>query len=534
MPFECKTCGKTYSTVAELTQHIKQNHKSGNQLPVEEKNIYICQECNFKTSSHIIMKDHINITHEISKNEEKTTITQNLPSVQEKLYQCQTCNHKTKTLTDMRDHIQNIHKTDKMEVETNIEENVTETEKEGTDRKKIICFGNIYKDGVEYDISNDGKVNIMATALPDLRYDYTCKFNPTHNCGLPFQDKKSLRCHYKYCHNDQIPDNYQNLSSKKPNHEFLCHKCDFKTMIYKHLNYHMKTDHKLKPNMPRARKLYQCHKCSQRTDKLQDMKDHIKIIHKTDNFVYKGLPSIIKSKPCNIILDGNINKDVGEYSISNDEEDSDDSDGDPLATLNAISGSKNDSNLEHILDTKKSSFKCTCCNFAYSSLTKLKIHFKNVHEKNKQNCEYCDKSFVDLQTHVDRVHKGIKNFECKECGKTFFKSASMQEHIDAIHKKLKLFQCNVCPYKAINNGKLNYHHKRVHGNVRSHPCDKCDKVFKAPFDLKRHKSTVHDGVKPFSCNMCAYKASKSTNLNRHLINVHKSAGVKLIPSKFLN
>ena len=500
-PFECKKCGKTYSTVTELTQHILElHHKSENQLPVE-KNIYQCQECNFKTSSLIIMKDHININH--------------LKSVNEKLYQCQTCNHRTETLTDMKDHIQKIHKTDKMEVETNIEESVTEPKKEGTINRN--------KDSGEYNISNDEKgklVNMMATSVPDLRYDYTCKFNPKHNCGLPFQDKKSLGCHYTYMHNGQKPDNYQNLSNKKPSPMYLCHKCDFNTMIHTHLKYHMKTEHKYKPKFPPARKLYQCHKCSHRAEKLQDMKDHMKKIHKTDNFVYKGLPSIIKSNPNNINFDGNIYKDGGEYSISNDEEDSDDSANN--------SEPQNDLNLEHILDKKNSSFKCTCCNFAYSSLTKLKLHFKNVHENKKQICDYCEKSFIDLQAHIDRVHKGIKNHECKECGKAFFKFSNMKDHIDIVHKKMKPFQCNVCPYKAINNGKLNYHHKRVHGNVRSHPCDKCDKVFKAPFDLRRHISTVHDGVRPFACNMCSYKASKPANLNRHLINVHKSPGPKLL------
>ena len=365
----------------------------------------------------------------------------------------------------------------------------------------------------------------------NIRNDYKCHFDPTHNKGQPFQDKESLRVHYNKLHQCQKPDNFQKLRKKPITYQ--CQDCKFKALSNKDIMDHIKTDHrpfiiyqcqkcsykavsviimkehKCNENFEdvvTAWKLFQCHKCSHTTETFLDMKNHIKSDHIADGFVIKG------DVDNQVLI--NLNSDICEYSISNDDNDSD------IEIQN-----KPIDNVEHVigkLDTKNSSFSCTCCNFTYSSLSKLKSHLKSNYGNNRQKCKLCDKSFVELQTHINRVHKGIRKFECQECGKRFFKVPELESHINVVHKRLKPLKCKLCDFKAVNKGKLNYHIKIVHGNLRPHMCEKCDMDFKTPYALKRHVMSVHDGLKPYQCNMCPYKAVKKDTLNSHIHKIHKS------------
>ena len=283
-------------------------------------------------------------------------------------------------------------------------------------------------------------------------------------------------------------------------------------MSLKYLKTHIKADHPSKPDPSSTTKLYQCYKCGCRAETLNDMKDHIRMAHR-----YDGLPSIIKGENSEV-LDG-LDTEMQAGYVSNVDEDSDD-DSEDNGDSDSHSEPQKDDESGQFVD-QNSSYRCKLCHFAYTTMGKLKNHIKNEHEKVNTRCEYCDKSFVDLQTHVDRVHKKLKNFECQECGKTFFRLPEFKDHNNIVHKNFKPFQCNLCPFKAINNGKLNYHHKIVHRNIRSHPCDRCDKIFKTPYSLKRHVQVVHEGMKQYQCNMCPYKAAKQDSLNNHLVTVHK-------------
>ena len=91
-------------------------------------------------------------------------------------------------------------------------------------------------------------IKMMATAVPDSKYDYRCKLDPKHNKGQPFQDKESLRVHYNKFHKCQKPENFENLINKPHStwKIFHCRNCNLRTKTLKVMRDHIKTDHEIK------------------------------------------------------------------------------------------------------------------------------------------------------------------------------------------------------------------------------------------------------------------------------------------------
>ena len=52
-------------------------------------------------------------------------------------------------------------------------------------------------------------------------------------------------------------------------------------------------------------------------------------------------------------------------------------------------------------------------------------------------CDMCEKAYfanIDLQRHIDTIHKGIKSYECHHCDKSFGRVEHRRRHMIAIHK----------------------------------------------------------------------------------------------------
>ena len=427
------------------------------------------------------LRSHYNKFHDCKKPE-------NFNKLSHGCFQCQKCNHKTETVLDMEKHEKTFHETKKVLL------------------KKIhkgIC---ILADNDSQDSNSD-------------LYDYKCKFDPTHNKGQPFHDKHSLRIHYNKFHEGEKPENFENLKYQK-RILYQCQECKFSSFSLNHLKAHIEMQHDSKLDPLTHYDLDKPKDDSPNDIKLSMNTTWIKTEIDDDDPVQVNNTSNQNTNQSQYYKLGSTNSGSG---IGGQEHIDD-----PLDTNSYIFDDNDNNHKEHIslVHNEKKRHTCDKCGKTFGRSSELNRHYSNIHEeKNINKCEYCNKDFVgNLQSHVDRVHKNIRNFECKECGNRFFKDAELKTHIDVVHKKLKPFKCELCPYRAINNGKLNYHHKLVHENVRPYPCEECGMGFKTNYSLKRHVMVVHTGLKPYECDMCPFKTAKQDSLNNHKLKVHQTLG----------
>lgn len=109
-------------------------------------------------------------------------------------------------------------------------------------------------------------------------------------------------------------------------------------------------------------------------------------------------------------------------------------------------------------------------------LTIIYLFFLMFHQFQDYKCTIpdCNKSFITkwkLQEHVNR-HKGIRNYECHQCGLKKTTSHELKVH-------------------------LNYHTKE-----RLYKCEFCEQVFASMGNRLRHTKVVHLGIKAFACQFC--------------------------------
>ena len=96
----------------------------------------------------------------------------------------------------------------------------------------------------------------------------------------------------------------------------------------------------------------------------------------------------------------------------------------------------------------------------------------------------------------------VKIFPCKECPKSFNKSANLQIHLRT-HSGEKPFICKECS-KAFSESSSLKTHQRTHSGEKPFFCKKCSKAFSESGSLKTHLRT-HSGEKLFICSNRFYQ-----------------------------
>ena len=151
------------------------------------------------------------------------------------------------------------------------------------------------------------------------------------------------------------------------------------------------------------------------------------------------------------------------------------------------------------------------------------VRKKRIRKKNFicDKCEYKGTSLCRLKMHIKSVHDKIKDNVCHECGYACSEKKLLDKHINSVHLKLKNYVCEECGSTFFNNAGLQLHRQSVHLNMRSYSCEQCAKAFNTKSSLNLHRKIVHLKIKNYVCQYCEYAASTKGNLKKHKVAVHK-------------
>jgi len=108
-------------------------------------------------------------------------------------------------------------------------------------------------------------------------------------------------------------------------------------------------------------------------------------------------------------------------------------------------------------------FKCKECSMRFKLKEEIMEH-SSLHGRGRFQiqCEICDKVFYSLMLYFShyKIHSNLKEFECTQCGKSFYTYKNLKKHAD-VHKPKK-FSCIVCGKLFHRQYELKKHHERLH------------------------------------------------------------------------
>lgn len=156
---------------------------------------------------------------------------------------------------------------------------------------------------------------------------------------------------------------------------------------------------------------------------------------------------------------------------------------------------------------------------------KLLTHMRVHSESRDFECRDCGKSFKQASQlrnhrimHLDRkaveVPRWYTSKTCEMCGKTYADSKCLKNHMQAVHSKLRPYVCNVCGHSSARKAMLQMH-LRQHTGDKPFNCDICDFKTGDHNSLRRHIMR-HTGVRPYKCPHCSYSAIQSSSYKNHL------------------
>ncbi|XP_063959880.1 zinc finger protein 700-like isoform X2 [Lytechinus pictus] len=165
-------------------------------------------------------------------------------------------------------------------------------------------------------------------------------------------------------------------------------------------------------------------------------------------------------------------------------------------------------------------FCCEICGRTYTTTSNLNKHYRT-HTGVLYFCSLCQKGFrykESLKKH-EKCHtqRRIKNhdcvYQCQFCHKNFPDKLRLSIHFRS-HPMEKTHKCNQCERTFLYKSGLR-RHMLSHASEKAHICPHCTKSFLTLHSLKAHIKT-HSGKKPFSCDKCKKAFAQKLTLIEHM------------------
>lgn len=106
------------------------------------------------------------------------------------------------------------------------------------------------------------------------------------------------------------------------------------------------------------------------------------------------------------------------------------------------------------VDEARCKYACSLCNKAWKGVAAFKNHIAVVHAASPsqipcpvQSCSKICTTTKQLKNHV-KIHDDDSKEICPECGLLVANKHNLEKHINRVHKKLRNFACDKCEYKG--------------------------------------------------------------------------------------
>lgn len=142
---------------------------------------------------------------------------------------------------------------------------------------------------------------------------------------------------------------------------------------------------------------------------------------------------------------------------------------------------------------------------------------------NRFVCDHCGSTYTkkpSLRVHIIQKHLNVLPYVCETCGKRTSTISHLRSH-ELTHKlQRRLFQCH-CGAKM--RTELGYHlHQRIHSGIKPYECEECGDKFLSASRRLDHIKRRHRSAKdmPHGCQECTARFVRPFELKKHYMSVH--------------